>query len=96
MKVTRFQTDRRLWFWIALALFIACWLIPFMDIKGWHASLFGVFLEIASDVFRGNMSFAEAIDNSLIPVTVFTFVFGVAAIVLAWVVQCIVVIIRNK
>jgi len=96
MKITRFKTDRRLWFWIALALFVGSWFIPFMDIKGWHASPFGVFREVAGDVIHGDLPLGNAIAGAFIPLTVLAFVFGVASIIFAWVVQCVVVIIRGK
>jgi len=96
MKTTRFQTDNRLWLWLAVALFVACWFIPFMDIKGWHASSFGVFREVTGDVIRGDLPLGNAIAGAFIPMTVLAFVFGVASIILAWVGQCMIVIIRTK
>ena len=67
-----------------------------MDIKGWHASPIGVFCEVAGDVIHGDLSLGKAIAGAFIPMTVLAFVFGVACIIFAWVMQCVVVIIRTQ
>ena len=92
MKITRFETDRRLWFWIALALFFTCWFIPFFDVKDWHASAFGIWVEVLGDAFRGELSFFWAIG----PFFLYACCFAVPSIIFAWVIQCIVVIVKTK
>jgi ABC-type Fe3+ transport system permease subunit len=92
MKTRRFQTDRRLWFWIALTLFLACWFIPFFDVKGDQMSVFDGFREGVAD---SHLSFGIIVDG-FFSVTFCAFLFTVPSIVLAWLIQCAVVIIRTR
>jgi hypothetical protein len=96
MKMQQFKTNRRLWIWIAIILFLASWFIPLMDIKGWHASPYGLIRESALEVIHGRTTFDDAITGNFTMVAFFTCVFGFTSILFAWVIQCAVVIIRTK
>jgi hypothetical protein len=92
MKTRRFQTDRRLWFWIALTLFLACWFLPFFDVKGDQMSVFDGFLEGVRD---SHLSLGIIVDG-FFSLTICACFFAVPSIVLAWLIQCAVVIIRKR
>ena len=95
MKIARFQTDHRLWLWIALVLFLVSCCFPLIGTKGdpvrpvvW---LWGVLLA----AFDSSISFRELFGISAVLI-IFACISAIASIVAAWLIQCVVVIIGMK
>ena len=87
MALKRFQTDLRLWFWISLMLFVIPWFVPFGDLKGsgyLPIICWGVLFTAPSHIFE-----------ALVFIGFFCLLFGIPAIAIGWVVQCVVVMIRD-
>jgi len=95
MKIPRFKTDRRLWFWIAVALFMTIWCIPFMDMKEEATSPFDIFHELFNDLIHGSLPIGNTV-SGFGGLAVLAFYLGIPSVILAWVIQCVVVIIRTK
>jgi hypothetical protein len=94
MKITRFKTDKWLWFWISIALLAIIWCIPFMDVKG-ATSPFNITCELAADLIHGYLPIGNII-NGFMGLAVSAFILCIPSVILAWVIQCVVVIIRTK
>ena len=94
MKMTRFQTDRRLWIFIAVAFFVTFWCIPWMDVKG-SCSPFDILHELVSDLVHGSLPF-DNLMSGFGGLAVLAVILCIPSVVLAWVIQCVVVIIRTK
>ena len=94
MKTTRFQTDRRLWFWITAALFVIIWCIPFLWVKG-PTSPFDISRELVADLIHGWLPI-DNIVNGFMGLTVLALILGIPAVILAWVIQCVIVVLRTK
>lgn len=60
MKISRLQTDYRLWFWSTLALFLSSWCFPIMPDKGGGTPIERVFWGV-NWAFEGNMPFSGVI-----------------------------------
>jgi hypothetical protein len=95
MKTTRFQTDQRLWMWIALVLTVACWCflrtglktanyVPVVLLREWIVAIF------RADGSAGDIFYVGA------ALLMFGCVSGIASIVAAWFLHCAVVIARTK
>jgi hypothetical protein len=87
MALKRFTTDRRLWFWISLVLFVIPWFLPLGDMKG---SSFPMGIYVVG-LFFGFDHFGEC----LVVVAMCSLFFSIPAAVIGWVIQCIVVMIRE-
>jgi hypothetical protein len=85
MALKRYQTDRRLFLWIWLVLFVVPWFIPIgednpeMPVMGW-VYVFTHPIDILGDLYFIGM---------------FGLLFGVPATVFGWVLHCIIVIARD-
>jgi hypothetical protein len=94
MKLRHYKTSVRLWLYLALALFVALWFVPF-DIKGstfYPAYLWPAFI-IA--LFRSDVPLREV--GELLPMLGwYTLVCGIPALAIAWVLQCVVQMIRHR
>ena len=88
MALKRFQTDGRLWFWISLVLFVIPWFVPFGD-----KVLGSGFLPIMCWV--GLFVEQSHIYELLVFIGFFCVLFGIPAIAIGWVIQCVVVMIRD-
>jgi len=88
MKFKRFTTDRRLWLWISLTLFVISWFLPFDNVKGgWvFRPGFVVFSLFLDRDFLAGLFFAS----------LFSLLFCIPAVVGGWIIQCIVVMIRGR
>jgi hypothetical protein len=96
MKNKRFQTDRRLWLWVALALFLISWCFPLIGVKGNNSVRPIVWLwGLVASLFQSDFSAREFFGMSVVLIFFVCFS-GVASIVAAWFVQCIVVMVRTK
>jgi len=90
MKNIRFQTDYRLWLWIALALFLASWCFPIIPDKAGGTPIERVIwlVNFAAD---GNTTF-----NHILAVVSEQTIFSmIVSILLAWPIQVAVVIVRT-
>jgi hypothetical protein len=93
MKIKQFQTGLRLWLWISFGLFMGSLLFMHIGIMSdsmtpvawmWHA---------IQAVFQGDAREAFGVSVALV---IFASMYLVASIVVAWLIQCIVVIIRTR
>lgn len=93
MKTIRFETDRRLWFWIALVLFAISWFIPVVEIKGPYFSMARGLKGLIHAVQQDSDSEAQLMSRVL---TVFALVSVLLSIVFGWLLHCFVIIIRGR
>jgi hypothetical protein len=95
MKITRFQTDHRLWLLIALALLLVSWCFPIMPVKGdWMRPV--VFLwGLLAAIFHSDLSGRELFGVSAVMI-LFACLSAIVSIVVAWFIQCAIVIARAK
>jgi hypothetical protein len=94
MAFKRFQTDLRLFFWITLAVFVILWFVPVdpffcNNFQPAVISWVGFFADFFSDPFSIYKS------ESLVYIGCFSLVFGAIALLVGWIVHCMVVMIRN-
>jgi hypothetical protein len=94
MKTARFPTDRRLWTRTALVILAASWCIPLISIKGGpHFSIAAALRELVAAAYRHDDSATHLFRGVFI-------VFGsgsvVVAIVLGWLLHCLVVMVRAR
>jgi hypothetical protein len=95
MNMTRYKTNRWLWLCVSLSLFLACWFIPFFADKDGYESTARFIAELIASVLNlndGNATFGEL----SIALIIYTLVFGIPSILIGWLVQCAVVVIRTK
>jgi len=94
MKATRFPTDLRLWNWIALAVLAASWCIPVISIKsGPYFSIATALKELVAAIHRQDDSATLLFRRVFI---VFASASVVVAIVIGWLLHCLVVIVRAR
>jgi hypothetical protein len=85
MSLPRFTTDRRLWFWISLVLFAAPWFVCTFGKDDDHPIM------LLRMIVTQPSHFVEVLPFIL----AFTLLFGIPAVILGWVVHCILVIVRD-
>jgi hypothetical protein len=94
MKLTRFQTDQRLWMRIALALFVASWLFLRAGIKSTTYVPVVLLWEWIVAIFRADPA------REIFGVGATLFLFGcisaITSIFVAWFLHCAVVVVRTK
>jgi hypothetical protein len=95
MKITKFQTDKRLWFWMSLSLFVGCWIFLHFSIKGENETPVRLLWEWLVSFCRGELSLIEASGRCLL-LGSFAFWCGLVCTVSGWLVQCAVVVVRTK
>jgi hypothetical protein len=98
MKVKRYQTSQRLWFFITLAIFILFWFIP-SEMKGSRVTSASFLLMGLGLVFESGMTGTERMLMVLCCAQSFIFLtllFGVPAMALGWVLQSIIQIVRHR
>jgi hypothetical protein len=83
MALKRFQTNGRLWFWISLVLFIIPWFVPFGDY--FPILLFYILFAFPSHIFE-----------TTVFIGFYCLLFGIPAMAVGWLVQCVVVMIRDS
>ena len=69
MSLPKYETNKRIWLWISVLLFIPCWFIPWEGMG---------FIPIQAVV-------------SPLALALFALLFGIPALAIGWVVQCIAV-----
>jgi hypothetical protein len=84
--MTRFRTNRRLWFAISLVLFIVPWFVPMIELNPRMAPA-RLWLALFAPV-------PGHITDVLVFLGSFILLFGLPAIAVGWVLQCVVIIIR--
>lgn len=84
MVIKKFKTDIRLWLWISLVLFLAPWFIPIIPDKN------RLLMPISSLV--------DASPNYIIweGIGILTLLFGVPAVAIGWVFQCMIVLAKGR
>jgi hypothetical protein len=94
MKAIRFQTDWRLWMWIALILFVVSLFIPVISIKsGPYFSITSALRDFVTAVHQTDDSEIQLLGGILV---FFTSVAVIIALVLGWLLHCFIVIVRTK
>jgi hypothetical protein len=93
MKIEQFQTDFRLWLWISFGLFLASLFFMHIGVKADSMTPVAWMWHVVQVIFQGD--FREAFGVSFMLV-LFACIYLVASIVLAWLVQCLVVMIRTR
>jgi hypothetical protein len=88
MAFRKFKTDRRLWFWISLVIFVIPWLLPIIVFRG-HAAQPAV-------LWSGLFTDPNYMDSYLAGIGIFTLAFGVPAVAISWVFQWMIVSAKNK
>ncbi len=84
MALKHYKTDLRLWFWISAVLNAIAWYLP-------------ISYDGATPVFFCIFSFRkDSLTDSLTISLVYTLMFGIPAIVLGWILQCVVVIVWGR
>ena len=93
MKATRFQTDRRLWLWIAAALFVAMWCFVPIGIKSDTYRPVVLLWDLIGYIFSADR-------REVFGVGAMLFIFGcmsaIVAAVIAWPLQGLVVFLRHR
>ena len=87
MPLTRFKTNRRLWFWISLVLFIVPWFLPIWGVKGSQM--------MPAAIWYILVAFPNHLTESLFCICGFTLIFGLPAISIGWILHCVAVMIRD-
>jgi len=90
MALKHFRTSKRLWFYISLVLFVIPWFIPWFG----HDLYISCPAVLWIAVFARLDSFGETI-GALQFLVLFTLSFGVPAVSIGWVLQCIIVMVRD-
>jgi hypothetical protein len=88
MALKRFKTDRRLWFWISLVLFVVPWFMPIDKVLVDRPAEFwtGLFTHLGDG--------GEAL-GALTMIGCWSLLLGLPAVCVGWVLQCVVVMIRG-
>lgn len=86
MTFSRYQTDKRLWLWVSLVLFVAPWfLVPIGKSDEWRPAILWLFL------FTEPHHLLEVVGG----IVMFSLLFAIPACAVGWVVQCLIVIVRS-
>src|SRR5262245_35967993 len=86
MALRRFETDMRLWIWISLTLFAIAWFAP----------LLGKFGDTpAAALWFILLNYPKNIGVVLYFLAVYTLIFGSASILVGWLLQTLVVMVRD-
>lgn len=88
MKMKRFKTDYRLWFWVSITLFVVPWCLPIWDVKG-RSTPPGICFWI---LFSSPSHILEALGI----IAIFTLLFGIPAFALGWIVQAILAVVWQR
>jgi hypothetical protein len=89
MSIKRFKTNRRLWFWISLVLFVLPWFLPIDNVLVDRPVVFWIAL------FTHLGDAGETL-GALEMIGVWSVLLGLPAICVGWVLQCVVVMIRGE
>jgi hypothetical protein len=87
MALKRFKTQTRLWSWISLVLFVVPWFVPFGDLKG--SGYLPVTCWWVLFAYPGHLV------ETLAFIGYFILLFGIPAICIGWVLQCVIVMIKS-
>ena len=89
MALKRFRTEWRLWLCLSLALFVVPWFVPMLSAKGGPNVAPGMlwvgFFAAPSQIGEDGLTFMG----------ILTLLFGIPAIALGWVLQGIIVMIKD-
>lgn len=92
MAFIKVKTDRRLWFWISLVLFVIPWLLPIYVLEG-HAIQPIVFW---ARVFYDPSIMDEGWGGNLIIMELFSLHACIPAVALGWILQWFIVLARGR
>jgi hypothetical protein len=93
MKTTRFETNTRLWFWIASGLFAISWFLPMVTIKGSYFSMATGLKELVGAIQREADSETRLFSRVL---SIFVCLSILISIVVGWLLHCFIIIIRSR
>ena len=96
MTTTRFQTDRRLWLWIALSLFLVSWCRPLSLTMDGSVRPIVWLWEVILAAFDSSIISSRQLFDIKAVLIIFTCISAGASLIAAWLIQCVVVIIRTK
>jgi hypothetical protein len=88
----KFKTDRRLLFWISFGLFVIPWFLPVTVFKGKPIQPAIFWVRLFHDTSNWDLSWAAY----LMCVCHFTLIFGVLAVAIGWVFQCMMVLAKGR
>jgi hypothetical protein len=69
-----------------------CWFIPFVEDKQEYLSPASLLWELVLNLNSHNVNIVDV----LVPLIMFTLFFGIPSILIGWLIQCAVVVIRTK
>jgi hypothetical protein len=98
MQIKHFKTDKRLWKYLALIVFVALWFIPQIPFADGYVRPGKVWVALVRAPFYHDLSwgrFFDELPGALLFLLGFSLFFGIAAAVIGWVIQCLVVIARE-
>jgi hypothetical protein len=91
--MTRYKTNRPLWFYASFSLFLICWFIPYLADKQEYVSPARLIWELIEGIFNSDN---VTIEDVFLPLIIFTLLFGIPSILIGWLIQCVVMVIRHK
>jgi hypothetical protein len=94
MKARRFKTDIRLWFWIALVLFVSSWFLPITGVKIPMRPIAVVPL-LWSSIFGPDASLRGALEVGLV-LGFSLCLAGIVSLFFGWLLQCLIVMLRSS
>jgi hypothetical protein len=95
MVLREHSTNRRLWLAVSLVLFVIAWLMPLP--WGGKESFASYCWGMVTDLWgRRSELGAGELEDAALSFGFFSFLFGVPALVIGWVVQCVIVMVRDR
>jgi len=83
-----FKTERRLWFWISLGMFVVPWFVPIGWVKGSSV--------VPCYFWWILFAYPSHAVETLCGLGLISLMFGIPAIAFGWIAQAVVVIIRQR
>jgi hypothetical protein len=87
MTLSRFKTSGKWWFWISLTLFVVPWFLPIWGVKGDTMMPAAIWILLFTHL--------DHFIETLMGICMFCLFFGVPAVSIGWILQCIAVMIRD-
>ena len=98
MQIKHFKTDKRLWKHLALVVFVAFWFIPLMPFAFGFVPPGVFWITLFRAPFYHDISWSKFFDglpDVLLILLGFSLLFSIPALAIGWVLQCLVVIVRQ-
>ena len=95
MSIRRFKTDVGVWLYLSLALFIALWFFPWIWMKGESVRPAMFWIPFFTGLFSPDVPLSQ-VGEVLLALCWFSLWFGISALAVGWVLQCFIVIFRQR